>query len=449
MALGMDSLKAVMLLNELSKEGFFLTIEDFISSADIHALSEKIKKRTRAVGVKKDVSKLVRCTDMQSTYAKEILQVVHGIVCNRNIDKGELHRKIKLLPAAHPVFRSSFIEDGGRFFTKVLKTRPIRYDYADIRELGDGGNDLSVLQREMIRNDRVNLFLHPDPADLIYVKAFRTHPDKTVILMRFDHRAVDGMTERLLFREFASDEDAAYVDNYIEYLDHTGDEKVIREAVDFWKDYLSGTEVARIPKNRLHIGIPRYKRYSCALTGSDYRRLKELCTERGISLSAYVLCQYGRAVMDVLGRDDIIIPVAVSGRSVSVPYTDRIAGCLVNEVPVRIKKAYSERDFMESYLKADRYGFLQKDIIFSECFGMSEVPQIAPFIVSEIFPDDTDEAGYELFERESFELFNRGEFLWEDSKGVHLILHPDVVLWDVGYMYRVFERTEAIIVENL
>lgn len=449
MALGMDSLKAVVLLNELSKEGYFITIEDFISSADIHALSERIKKRTRAAGVKKDVSGLVRCTDMQSTYTKEILQIVRGIVCKRNIDEGELHRKIKQLSAVHPVFRSSFIEDSGRFFTKVLKTRPIRYDYADIREFGDEGDDLSELQREMIRKERVALFLHPDPADLIYVKAFWTHPDKTVILIRFDHRAVDGMTERLLFREFATGEAAAYVDHYIEYLDHTGDEKVIREAVDFWKDYLSGTEAACIPKNRLRFGIPRYKRYSCTIAGSDLKRLKELCTERRISLSAYILCQYGRAVMDVLGRDDIIIPVAVSGRSVPVPNTDGIAGCLVNEVPVRLKKNYTERDFMESYLKADRYGFLQKDIIFSECFGMSEVPQIAPFIVSEIFPDDTDEAGYELFERESFELFNRGEFLWEDHKGVHLILHPDVDLWEEGYMDRVLEKTEALITENL
>ena len=68
MAMGMDSLKAVMLINSLSKEGFSITIEDFVSSADIHELSGKLKSANRSKGAAKDVSKLVRCMDMQSTY---------------------------------------------------------------------------------------------------------------------------------------------------------------------------------------------------------------------------------------------------------------------------------------------------------------------------------------------------------------------------------------------
>lgn len=449
MAMGMDSLKAVLLINELSKEGYFITVEDFIISSDIHELSGKLKTKRKNKCVKKDVSKLVRCTDMQSSFCRELLQIVHAIVCKRYIDENEVSEKIRQMAISHPVFRSSFIEDEGNLYTKVLKTRPIRYNYTDIRVLGDGSDKLSKLQRETIGNERVNLFMHPDPTDLIYVKVFLTHEDKTVIIMRFDHRAVDGMTEKILFREFASRDSITDVDNYIEYLDYTGDDTIIREAVSFWREHLKGTEVVCIPKNTLSRDTHRYKRYSCNLTGSDYKRLKELCRDRGISIPAYVICQYGRALMDVLGKDDIVVPVAVSGRSLPIQDTDRIAGCLVNEVPVRIKRNYSEKDFMESYLKADRYSFLQKDIIFSEGFEMSEVPKIAPFIVSEIFPDDTEEVSYEMYEKESFELFNRGEFLWEDALGVHLIMHPDVDLWDEGYMDRIFMRTTELLKNNL
>ena len=449
MTMGMDSLNAVIFINELSKEGYYITIEDFISASDIHGLSRKLKRRTESAHVKKDVSKLVRCTDMQSTYIRECLQVVHSIVINEGIDRAEFLRRVNRLPVSHPVLRSSFIEDEGRFYTKVLKTRPIRCDYADIREHGDGSDEISVLQKQTIRADTAYLFMHPDPADLIYVKAYRTSACRTVLTLRLDHRACDGMTERIIFSELSAAGREIYVDNYIEYLEYTGGKETVRKALSFWRDYLKGTEVACINKNSLSHGMPRYKRYYCHLAGPEAKKLKDLCRKRNISIPAYVLCQYGRAVMDVLGKDDIIIPTAASGRSIPIDDADRIAGCLVNEVPVRIKEKYSERDFMESYLRADRYGFLPKDLIFSEALGMSAPPKIAPFIVSEIFPAAADTSGYELLLRESYEQLIRGEFLWEDSRGVHLIMHPDVDFWDEKCMDSVFKRTEELMIKNL
>ena len=80
---------------------------------------------------------------------------------------------------------------------------------------------------------------------------------------------------------------------------------------------------------------------------------------------------------------------------------------------------------------------------------MSAPPKIAPFIVSEIFPAAADTSGYELLLRESYEQLIRGEFLWEDSRGVHLIMHPDVDFWDEKCMDSVVKRTEELMIKNL
>ncbi len=449
MALGMDSLNAVLLINGLAEAGYWLSIEDFITSATIEEMGQKLKTRRKVVKEKKDVSSLVRCTDMQTAWIVDGIQVTANIVAFRGIEEDEIKRKCELMPGIHPALRSSFIEDDGKYYTKVLKSRPMRYDYEDLRSFGDGTDEISAAQRKIIVDRAGYLFLHPDLADLLYVQAFRTHDDKTVLDIKFDHRVVDGVGEKILFNEFLTQGDLNYVDNYVEYLEFTADEAARKEAVDFWKDYLSGTEVACLPKNPASTGKHNYKRYEYSMTGENHIKVKELCRKQNISIPAYVLCQYARAIMDVVGKDDIIVPLGVSGRSTPVDGMDKMLGCIVNKVPVRIKREYSEREFMKSYLQADRYGFLQREVIFKECFGMDEVPSISPYIVCQIFPEQIIKEPFKYFENPTYNLFNRGEFLWEDENGIYLLLHPDVDLWDEEAMNKVLKRTEELLISNL
>lgn len=449
MALGMDSLNAVLLINELSEAGYSLSIEDFITSLTLEDIAAKLRRRKRYHKEKKNTSKLVECTDMQTFWVRNNLQVVANIVAYRGIEEDELKQKAEIMPKLHSALRSSFLEDEGVIYTKVLKTRPIRYEYMDIRDRGNGTDEISDSQRKIVSMRSQLLFSNPDPEDLLFVLAIRTHEDKTVLCIRFDHRVVDAVGEKLLFQEFLTKEELSESDNYIEYLEYTADEAARSAATEFWKQYLHGTNVACVPKNPASTGTPHYKTYRYCMSGEKAEKVKDFCRRQTISISAFVLCQYARAIMEVLGQEDIVAPLGISGRSLPLEGMDKMLGCIVNTVPVRIKKTDSERDFMQSYLKADQYGFLQERVIFRECFGMEQPPMIAPYIVGQIFPEHLVKEKYIYFETPSYNQFEIGEFLWEDEEGIHLLMHPDVDLWDEECIDRILNRTQELLESKL
>ncbi len=448
MALGMDSLNAVILISRLADNGYRLSLSDYSNSYSVEEIALKVKVAEKKTAKKKEVSRLVWCTDMQSLFAENILQVAHCFLCFRGIDEDELKRKMEQLVAVHPVFRSSFIKDGEKHYTKVLKERPARCDYVDLRNLGDASGKVTDAQRKEIADTKVFLFMNPDSSDLIYVKAFRIHDDRTILVIKMDHRVADGMSEMIILQDFLSGDDLIEKDNYIEYLDYTADEMARSKATDFWREYLKGSEIAAIPGNASPLGKANFKRYLLSIEGENAAKVKELCKKESISVSAYVYYHYAIAIMDALGKNDIIMPLGASGRSIPVDGMDRIVGCLVNAVPVRIRRDYTEKEFMNSYLSADQYGFLQQEEIFSKCFNKEPGIEMMPFIVSHIFPESLVSEPYEEFEKLSYYSFYQGEFLWEDADGIHLMIHPDVDKWDEKTFDRIFENMEKQINER-
>ncbi len=450
MVLGVDSLNAVILINDLAEAGFSLRLDDFVNSMSIEELASKMKekKRKETEGdfvAKKQVSKLVRCTDMQSLWIRDHLQVVSSVLAFRGIEKDELEKKVLELEYCHPAFRSSFLEDQGRYYTKALKKRPIRWEYADLRKIGDDTGNMTQKQREYI-NMKFNLLQsNPEKRDLVFVSAIRIANDRTALVLRVDHRVVDGMSERIIMNELLSEWPLQEQDNYISYLDSTGEEAVREQAREFWKNYLVGTTIPQMPINVKRTGRPNYKRCHIVVDNEKAGKIREFCHSNAVSISAYMLCQYGRAIMDVLGLTDTVFNVAVSGRTMDVENMDKMVGCIVNTVPIRIRQNDTEKDFMNSYLKADRYSFLNADEIYRAAFGLQEEPNLLPFVVSEIFPDAIIKERYVIIGQISYEQFNRGDFLWEDENGLHLMLHPDIDVWDEETMVRIINRTEELL----
>ncbi len=450
MVLGVDSLNAVILMNDLAEAGYSLSLEAFINSADVEELAGKLEKRNKGEGsaaekVKKDVSRLVRCTDMQTSWIQNNLQVVSIILAYRGIEKEEVEEKVRQTELCHPAFRSSFIEDDGRYYTKVLKKRPIRWEYSDLRKIGDESGEMTQRQRRFVMMKFDLLQGKQDKRDLFFVSAVRIAQDRTVLLLRVDHRVVDGMSERILIHDLLCEKPMEEIDNYVAYVDRTGDQTAREEAQSFWKEYLRGTTIPQMPRNPKGTGKPNYQCCHIVIGGEKERRIREFCHANAVSLSAFVLCQYGRAIMDTLHLSDTILNVAVSGRSMDVDDMDKVVGCIVNTVPIRIRRTDTEKEFMSSYLMADRYSFLNAEDIFEAAFGRQEAPDMLPFVVSEIFPEGIIREPYEPIRAASYEQFNRGDFLWEDEKGIHLMLHPDTDHWEEETIRRILERTEELL----
>ena len=452
MVLGVDSLNAVILINDLAEAGYSLSLEDYIYAASVEELSKSLKEKEKTAGgrEKKDVSKLVRCTDMQTIWIQNNLQVVSVLVAFRGIEKIEAEKKMQQMEICHPAFRSSFIEDDGKYYTKVLKKRPIRWEYSDLRKIGDDTGEMTERQRRFVMMKYDLLQGQQDTKDLFFVSFVRIAEDKTVLLSRVDHRVVDGMSERILINELLSEKSQEEPDNYVAYIDSTGDPETRENAKVFWKNYLQGTEIPRMPTNPGSTGKSRYACSHIVIQGEKEDKIREFCHTHAVSLSAYILCQYARAIMDVLNVSDTILNVAVSGRSMDVEDMEKVVGCIVNTVPIRIRKTDTEKDFMSSYLMADRYSFLNAEEIYEAAFGRRKIPDLLPFVVSEIFPDAIVKEKYETIRTASYEQFTQGDFLWEDENGIHMMLHPDVDRWDEQAMNQIIERTkERLLNENV
>ncbi len=450
MVLGVDSLNAVLLISDLAEAGYSLSLEGFVNAASVEELALKLRARDKAkVGtapkVQKEVSNLVRCSDMQTRWIQAPIQIVSGMMAFRGIEKEELGRKMQELEHCHPALRSSFIEDQGKWYTKALKTRPIRWEYTDLRKIGDGSGNLTERQKRFAAMKFNLLQSKPDMRDLIFVSAVRTADDRTVLLLRVDHRIMDGMSEKLIWDELLMEAPVEKPDNYISYLDSTGEEAVRQQAQEFWGKYLDGAAIPCVPLNKNRSGRPRYRQFHVVIDGEQEQKIRERCHLQGVSVSAYILCRYGRAIMDVLELPEAILNVAVSGRSMDVENMNRVVGCIVNTAPIRIHKTDTEKDFMNSYLQVDRYSFLNAGDIYRAAFGLETEPELLPFVVSEIFPDTLIREPHEMLFRVPFGMFRRGDFLWEDEKGLHLMLHPDVDHWEEETIVRIVRRTEELL----
>lgn len=181
--------------------------------------------------------------------------------------------------------------------------------------------------------------LAADP--LMRVRLFRLGPAAWQMVWSHPHILLDGWSGALVLEEFA----ALYAGREAE-LPPPGDPEPYLRALArrddgaaraYWAGLLDGyDELAGLP----HLGPggpPRPASHSLAFDAAETAALGALAQSRGVTLNSLLQALWGIALGRWSDREDVVFGTVVSGRSVASPGVERLAGMLINTLPVRVR----------------------------------------------------------------------------------------------------------------
>ncbi|MCB1906476.1 MAG: amino acid adenylation domain-containing protein [Rhodocyclaceae bacterium] len=166
-------------------------------------------------------------------------------------------------------------------------------------------------------------------------------------LWSFHHLLVDGWSMRLLFDEALAlyradgDERVAKLpqpvpyQRFIRWLDDAGG--AIDE--DFWRARLGGLSAATTLVDALPAPDHPSRDDPCPVRerSCDLAALSAFARANRLTLNTLVLGAWALALSRYVGHDDICVGVTVSGRSIPLDGAERIAGLMINTLPLRVR----------------------------------------------------------------------------------------------------------------
>lgn len=428
---------------------------------------------------------IYEATDLQKSYLKNPLRVVNSFEIGIGLTNEQFSERLAEIGEKHPALRSIFFMEDGRYCTRISEWKSLPGKFRDMRRLGPGQLNALVSAR------MVQLYIEENPETMFYLDAYRTGEESTVLVFAADHRVMDGFSQRILLEEIANGftavkqadtddglsaekqgEEAGGLrakaqegiadglrvgvqketygntavpkeDGYALWLRETHSAEKIREAEGFWRAYLQGSVPACIPVNLAYSGQPDVRSFSVDLDAAQTENLKSKCRACGVSVPSMALYQYGRALLGLLGEESVFFTGALSGRQFDMPGMDKVVGCIVNTVPLKISRQDTPKSFMDQCMTADAYSFLSRGRIMQAAFGKKTVPMTAPFITSEIFPEMGGRVEIRPFMQAHYRNMPEGNVLWEDAEGLHVVFHFDADMWDGGFLEKLVERMYA------
>ncbi len=143
------------------------------------------------------------------------------------------------------------------------------------------------------------------------------------------------------------------------------DEQAARDA---WREALAGAEPSlvcpgdAVPPTALPASVRK-----------DAPALARLAQETGVTPAAIVRAAWGLVLGCLLGRDDVVFGVTVSGRPPDIPAVESMVGLFINTVPVRVRTRPDEpvRQLL------DRLRDEQAGLVTRQHLGLSEIQRAA------------------------------------------------------------------------
>ena len=439
-ALGIDSLEVVLLVDALEDKGYSFGVQDFLQAPTVRELAARLKKKEKADSVQEEAVRAeYPLTDMQTFWHSHKLKVLGSFAVKKIFDEAEFAGRVKKLGQNHPALRSDFGTVGDKTIFKISSEGKTGSLYYDLTGLSENSAAVSDEQRKFIIDHMFGFYAGRPESELFFAAYFKLSAEGAVIVTACDHRVIDGMSEKILLNELLTDGQGEK-DLYIDCINRISEADYQKAGEEFYAGYLKGAVPGCLPVNKKYTGHERMKTYSIRLSREKSEEIEAYCREQLLSVPAAVMYCYGQAVMDIIGENDILFEAGLSGRQLPVSGMSRVVGCLVNAVPIRIKRTDTILEFMKGYLESDEYSALPVERIYKAAFGHKMKPLIAPFIVSHIFPSDLLPADCKPFRKVNYASMPRTNFLWLDEGCICICFHMDIDLWEENAVSELVEK---------
>ena len=162
---------------------------------------------------------------------------------------------------------------------------------------------------------------------------------------------------------------------------------------------------------------------------------------------SYVLYAYGMALVSAMDEDALVIQLMSSGRGIPVPGIDSTVGCLIQYIPVVIRRGDTPAAFQQSCLAADRYSYLPTREIWRTARGLEHRPKLAPFLISEVFPPVQAPGYYRERSVRDYEHMMVSNFVVKDEDRLTVYFHFDAARVPEAFFRRVTAETEKLLMD--
>ena len=269
------------------------------------------------------------------------------------MDRETFFRRVRLAARRHPVLRSKWVKDNGRWIQAVLKDGEIPAFYED--KSGTPGSAAEKLR--LIMDEYRRRYMQRKMEELpvpVCIRYYRMTQERSVLLVELTHLYTDRFSEELLvsellghgenLRDHFHDYQLAMRD--LESGDHT-------EAVNFWENFRKEVEGRKIRPLSSAYDPDTWKtlnfqdRYLLRMGKELSAAVKESAARAHATPSELISFVYYRCLMNLHGMDSLLFREVLTGRE-NLPFDlNGTYGCLVVIPPCYLEKSDTLRDYRE------------------------------------------------------------------------------------------------------
>ncbi|NCD23588.1 MAG: hypothetical protein EOL90_11720, partial [Spartobacteria bacterium] len=362
LALGGDSIKAMLVVARMRAMGYGLTSRDVLHGATLAATASQLRLAPVAEGAAmvspgrrpagRDATALAARfgQGMEAVYGLTPMQ--EGLLYHHTLEPGspayveqsrldlrgpldadELARRVTQAGRRHGSLRTVFAWKGlSQPWQIVLGEAALVLERTDLTALPAPEQDermRALLAR--VRADGLDLERGP----LLRLTLCALGPDHHALLVSFHHIILDGWSLGVLAGELFGATVPAPAPPFARYVDWLqGRDQAAHLA--FWATYLEGARSASLPGRKA--ASTRDDRDLPLQVGPDLsERLSALAIQSGVTVNTVLQAAWAVALGRTVNEDDVIFGAVYSGRDIDLPDAAATVGLFVNTVPVRVR----------------------------------------------------------------------------------------------------------------
>ncbi|WP_043711593.1 non-ribosomal peptide synthetase [Corallococcus macrosporus] len=263
------------------------------------------------------------------------------------LDVAALQRSLDEIVRRHEVLRTTYGQQQGQPFQRVLPPAPVTMAEVDLQHLPADARLAEVRRRATEEAGR--------PFDLsrdlpLRLALLRLEPREHVLLLTLHHVACDGWSLGVLIRELAAlyrafstgepsplPEPALQYSDFARWQQQRATNGGLQPHLAWWREYLTGAPaLLELPTDRPR---PAHQRFQ----GATHRftvpaeltaRLKQRSREAEATLFMTLLSAFGVLLSRTSRQADLVIGTPIANR---VPQTEPLIGLFVNSLPLRLQ----------------------------------------------------------------------------------------------------------------
>ncbi|MEL7005644.1 MAG: condensation domain-containing protein, partial [Bacteroidota bacterium] len=267
-----------------------------------------------------------------------------------------LEKAMTLMVQKHSMLRTAFNLDDFKVPVQIeFEYIDLPIDYTDITDIN--GEDQNVTIAEFLKTDRTKPFDF-SKAPLWRMQIYKTTPDNVAILWIFHHSILDGwsvaslMTElNNTYRELRIHEGYQPEPIDLNYKDYVVQELVAKNDQrhkDFWRDHLAGATKLTLKDINIKEGADQTQNVRKKLSQETFNQLESAVLNEKVRIQEICFTAYLYAIHMIGNRSDMIVGMVTNTR-VAAEGGDKLLGCFLNTLPVRInlKRAENWRELLQ------------------------------------------------------------------------------------------------------